>query len=196
MKITLKDFGPISHFEFDLEKDLHVIFGKNNIGKSYAITAVYLILKNLIQTSNRKGLSEVEFFLVNRQYFTLPNKENDIEKNVTKIEKGITDKLKNKDVDELDITKLIISILQTIINQVLVKDLENSFKNSFGQIDQLSNKYSKKKLSITIEFKEFILEIESKEDSLVVKELKIIRSIFIKNVNTKRKPLHSENKIA
>ena len=48
MKITLKDFGPISHFEFDLEKDLHVIFGKNNIGKSYAITAVYLILKNLI----------------------------------------------------------------------------------------------------------------------------------------------------
>ena len=46
MIIQLKNFGPIEHFEFDTEKQMHFIFGENNIGKSYAISAVYLILKN------------------------------------------------------------------------------------------------------------------------------------------------------
>jgi predicted ATPase len=45
MKISIKNFGPIDHFEFDLEKDLHVIYGENNIGKSWAIEGLYLILK-------------------------------------------------------------------------------------------------------------------------------------------------------
>lgn len=45
MKISIKNFGPIDHFEFDLEKDLHVIYGENNIGKSWAIESLYLLLK-------------------------------------------------------------------------------------------------------------------------------------------------------
>jgi len=45
MKISIKNFGPIDHFEFDLEKDLHVIYGENNIGKSWAISIAYLLLK-------------------------------------------------------------------------------------------------------------------------------------------------------
>lgn len=45
MKISIKNFGPIEHFEFDLEKDLHVIYGENNIGKSLAIEGLYLLLK-------------------------------------------------------------------------------------------------------------------------------------------------------
>jgi predicted ATPase len=47
MIIELQNFGPIKSFKFDTSKDMHAIFGKNNIGKSYAISAVYLILKNL-----------------------------------------------------------------------------------------------------------------------------------------------------
>lgn len=55
MKIKLKNFGPIDHFEFDLDKDLHVIYGENNLGKSYAMSAVYLILKNLNNLSNKQS---------------------------------------------------------------------------------------------------------------------------------------------
>jgi predicted ATPase len=47
MIIELQNFGPIKSFKFDTSKDMHAIFGKNNIGKSYAISAVYLILKGL-----------------------------------------------------------------------------------------------------------------------------------------------------
>ncbi|GGD54001.1 hypothetical protein GCM10011514_17750 [Emticicia aquatilis] len=52
MKISIKNFGPIDHFEFDLEKDLHVIYGENNIGKSWAISLLYLSLKSWKALSN------------------------------------------------------------------------------------------------------------------------------------------------
>lgn len=49
MKIQIDNFGPIHRFECDLNKDLHLILGTNNIGKSYAITVVYLLLKSFIE---------------------------------------------------------------------------------------------------------------------------------------------------
>ncbi|MCU0323976.1 MAG: AAA family ATPase [Spirosomaceae bacterium] len=55
MKIELKNFGPIDHFEFDLDKDLHVIYGENNIGKSSIINAIYILTsswKNIMALSN------------------------------------------------------------------------------------------------------------------------------------------------
>jgi predicted ATPase len=51
MLIKIRNFGPIKEFDFDLDKDLIAIFGKNNIGKSYAISASYLLIKNLLQPS-------------------------------------------------------------------------------------------------------------------------------------------------
>ncbi len=55
MKITIENFGPIHHCEFDLDKDFHLIVGENNVGKSYAVKIIYIILKsanNLNQTSH------------------------------------------------------------------------------------------------------------------------------------------------
>ena len=48
MKITIDNFGPIHHCEFDLEKDFHLIVGENNVGKSYAITIIYIIVKSAL----------------------------------------------------------------------------------------------------------------------------------------------------
>lgn len=64
MKIQIVNQGPISKFDFDLSKDLNIIFGKNNIGKSYAITAIYLIVKNLISESFYKKVTAIGLFVV------------------------------------------------------------------------------------------------------------------------------------
>ncbi|MEL6941590.1 MAG: ATP-binding protein, partial [Bacteroidota bacterium] len=47
MKLTLNNIGPIHQFEFDLDKDIHLIYGKNNVGKSYAVNFLYCFLKAL-----------------------------------------------------------------------------------------------------------------------------------------------------
>ncbi len=49
MQLKIKNFGPIRSFDLDLSKKFTIIFGKNNIGKSYAISLAYLILKNLLR---------------------------------------------------------------------------------------------------------------------------------------------------
>lgn len=53
MKIEIQNFGPIHHFEFDLKKDLHLLYGKNNVGKSYAVNVLYCFLKSLSSKDNR-----------------------------------------------------------------------------------------------------------------------------------------------
>lgn len=63
MKISIKNFGPIDHFELDLEKDLHVIYGENNIGKSWAINLAYILLKVWKQHLSNIPLEEFKLFL-------------------------------------------------------------------------------------------------------------------------------------
>jgi predicted ATPase len=48
MKLHLENIGPIDAVDINVDSDLTFIYGKNNIGKSYAITILYLILKNFV----------------------------------------------------------------------------------------------------------------------------------------------------
>ncbi|MEN0050745.1 MAG: AAA family ATPase [Bacteroidota bacterium] len=48
MKLTLNNIGPIHHFEFDLSKDIHLLYGKNNVGKSYAVNFLYCFLSSFM----------------------------------------------------------------------------------------------------------------------------------------------------
>jgi len=53
MKIEIRNFGPIHKFEVDLTKDLIAVYGKNNVGKSYALSLIYILVKNLISFQKR-----------------------------------------------------------------------------------------------------------------------------------------------
>ena len=48
MKIQIGNWGPIGKCELDLQKSLSIIYGDNNIGKSYAMQVVYLFLKKML----------------------------------------------------------------------------------------------------------------------------------------------------
>ena len=56
MKITIENFGPINKFEINLFKNISLIYGKNNIGKSYAISVVYMFLKSLPMMTKKSEL--------------------------------------------------------------------------------------------------------------------------------------------
>ncbi|MFK7949664.1 MAG: AAA family ATPase, partial [Saprospiraceae bacterium] len=46
MLFRIENFGPIKSFEMDLSKDMHLLYGKNSVGKSYAVGILYLFLKH------------------------------------------------------------------------------------------------------------------------------------------------------
>lgn len=155
MKIQLRNFGPIEFFEFDTKTQMHFIFGENNIGKSYAISAVYLLLKNLTQSAvNHNGAI----------YVTQENIEN--------IEKIVQNNIESN--DSIDVSEKLKKIYFKTFNTIFLKNINNSFATSFDSIENLSNRYSNKELSIhlLLNYVELIIGV-SKGNILELKDVKI-----------------------
>ncbi len=161
MKITLKNFGPIAHFEFDVDKDMHVIFGKNNIGKSYAITAVYLILKNFLEY-----LPNIFNAQKHKYNVTYTKAHGEIPLSVT--ENG---------GKEINVTNRIEEILLAYFETKLI-GIENSFKNSFPPIVSLPNSKAKEILKIEIKFHDFNIVIKNNESKLFLESVTLSQKVL------------------
>ncbi|WP_071884521.1 AAA family ATPase [Hymenobacter sp. APR13] len=193
MKIELENFGPIKNFKFDLAKDLTVVFGKNNIGKSYAITCVYIMLKHMIGDSFTRSSFDILYF--RRFYREKPNNSDIIiDKDIDKILVDSMFKLRDSQNSEVEITNVIETAFRHMVSDSITQNLERSFNNSFSSIDDLSNKYSNKGLSITMFYKDFDILIGVKDKHLVITELKLNNKIFIKKAKTNRAPLRNDQK--
>ena len=131
MKITIENFGAIKHFVFDTEKDLTLIFGKNSVGKSYGISLVYVILKILSSLSNDTKITDETLDLL-KFTLTFP----DIAKNATTETQTLTDKL-----------------LSYLYIHAVTKPLNNAIKNTFSDLKNINNQFSKEPLKVTIENK-------------------------------------------
>ncbi len=73
MQIEIERFGPVSSFVCDLDKDLVIIYGNNNIGKSYFMQIIYLLLKSF--TEKDSGFSVYGSMLFYKKLNQLPASE-------------------------------------------------------------------------------------------------------------------------
>lgn len=121
MKITIKDFGPIKRFNYDLTRDIVVTFGDNNIGKSYAMQVVYLLLKNIEEHFSFGYYYRYNFparWKYDTRYLDSVRAE---------VEKFSKDKTNSS-----DITKLINELIVSDISDQIIPSLINSCENTFG----------------------------------------------------------------
>ncbi len=158
MIIELHNFGPIERFTFDTEKQMYFIFGENNVGKSYAISAVYLILKNW-------------------KTFTSSQTVNDI--GLHNVHSAIQKKLKTL-AKEIDINEQFESLSHFALTFEFLPILEKSFANSFSSIDELFNRYSRKTFKIEIKKENFSIEIIQKGDKLSLQKLVFQEKLILK----------------
>jgi len=148
MKITIENFGAIKHFVFDTEKDLTLIFGKNSVGKSYGISLVYLILKILATLPNDTKITDDTLDLLK---FTLT--VSDIAKNATTETQTLTDKF-----------------LSYLYIHSVTKPLNNAIKNTFNDLKNISNQFSKEPLKVTIEKKNLSssFSLDSNQENIIL----------------------------
>ncbi|MCU0289518.1 MAG: ATP-binding protein [Acidobacteria bacterium] len=156
MEIKILNFGPIGEFEFDLKKDLTIIYGKNNIGKSYSMAVVYLLLKSLSNIDHFR-LSEIT--------------RNTIEKN----ELLVKDQLKQE--KECNLTKIANDIIKDILNEAVSEGLDNSFKNTFGELVYLRNFKSKQPPVIQITISKHTIHL-CIEEKIKVKEFSLNKEVI------------------
>ncbi|MEN8219323.1 MAG: AAA family ATPase [Pseudomonadota bacterium] len=127
MQIKILNFGPIKAFDFDLKKDLVMIFGKNNIGKSYGIYVVYLLVKTLLKS----------------QRYVSTNVAVDNDK----------------------------------LQQAFLADFQDAFYATFENIDNITNRFSKKPMSLSLYTNVAELSIEVKDNQLVLTNASLLTKI-------------------
>lgn len=147
MKITLENFGPIHHFEFDLDKDIHLLYGKNSVGKSYAVYVVYLVVK---------AMEEME--------------ENapDFDTNQVKEMNKILSIKQNSENKVLDLTIFTEELFSKTIELKLLPNLNNYFLNSFYNIAGLKNELNNQNFYINIENQNFYIVLKCTDNLLSV----------------------------
>ena len=174
MKIEIRNFGPICKYECDLDKSLIVIYGENNIGKSYAMQVTYLLLKKI------KMYAEYPAFM-GRFYLEL-------EENHDEIEKLVKEFVLDQKSQVWDITDKVISAYKKILEELLLKEFCTSLENTFGTYDKLLEQNPVIKLQINKDEEYIFLPNENQMDiNIKIKKifLRKTESNFHKSRNNK-----------
>lgn len=121
MKAQILNWGPIEKCELDLDKNLLVIYGDNNIGKSYAMQVLYLVLKRLLSTL------EIPAYV-----WMFRNAEPPSE-----IVDWIRDFSDKKELKETKVTDNLIRLYEKRLNEEILPGIMESFYNTFGTYDNI-----------------------------------------------------------
>lgn len=122
MKISITNFGPIKTFNYDLTKDIVVTFGDNNIGKSYAMQVVYLLIKNLTEYVGFNGSYYRYSYSTHLRYSS--DAFETIRDTLTKFAKGNS--------QSLNITPLMNDLILSDLSEKFIGNFLNSCENTFG----------------------------------------------------------------
>lgn len=169
MKIIIDRFGPIDRFEYDLDKELIVTYGNNNIGKSYAMQIIYLLLKTFIGKN---------MFMVSRRYnqMYLYPRHIGIQMPLKKIENMVKAFIESNQKTK-DITHDIVLEANNLISSVFMPEFINSCKNTFGNLE----KTLEKNPTISIVHKEYNFTIDLKastvEGSMKIKPVYLKKTV-------------------
>ena len=129
MNIEIKNFGPIDYLKIDLDKDLHLIYGKNAVGKSYVVEGLYCLLKN-IDKFDRSFPNNTD----NTKIYNFVNNE-------------LEEKLKTK-------RHIFTIVFMTHLKTSLVDFFQNSLQNTFSSLLNLSNRYNNESFELIITLSE------------------------------------------
>lgn len=147
LEIHISNFGPIEHCSYDLSKSLIITYGQNNIGKSYAMQAVFLVLKNIIEMSEA-----MSYTFYNHEYA-----DKDRLQGMVKIfaESGRSEKV---------ITREINTELNRCLSEELMPGLRESLMNTFGHYERMLKEDS----SVIIKTDDFGMMIDLAKDLISV----------------------------
>lgn len=192
MKIQIKNFGPIQKFETTLNSDLTLIVGKNNIGKSYAISVVYLILKNFSIRKFRHSFYLHEILFRN---------SNEFEKKYKDKINDLKNKLNNN--DQIDVEGIFSEYISEFLKNIIGEEIKNSMNGTFGDLNLLEREGADKPyFSIQNENIEFGFNIIGGElanytvkfpEKLILKKVK--RNLQDKNNQDGSKTLYFNEKV-
>lgn len=177
MRICIHSFGPIYKYVFDLEKDFHLIVGENSVGKSYAITIVYLILKSFLSVEPR-------FFF--SSYYSEPLEEDEEHRNSLSFLTSVTE-----DNNDKSVTREFELGLKKLLQSVYLPRLQASIDGTFDSDSVLINQHSQEDFRIDIETSHSTITLSLSKKRISIGDVKVHRHYIVRAVKTNRHPYNS-----
>ncbi|MEX0904961.1 MAG: AAA family ATPase [Balneolaceae bacterium] len=200
MQLTIRNFGPIYEIKFDIRKDLNVLFGKNNIGKSYAIICYYLILKNL-SFSNASNPFELTYFYI-KNYVSfeseqMPYSIDKIKGEFQKIDKKLKSNYFSKKKKDYKINNHVKELLKVALEESFLVNLQKSFSSSFDSLESLTNNFTSEKFEIKIESDKFNFKFSPSEkfDRLQITSIDLKEDYYLRKIKTNRDTYEVDNEL-
>jgi predicted ATP-dependent endonuclease of OLD family len=162
MKITIENFGPLKFFELDLTKNLNMIYGKNSVGKSYAVDAIYNFLNNILNKSIISEFGPFDFRVPPYGFIeeTLPNsfdKDNLIEL--------------FKEEDSANISLKLESYIENFFTINILPNLKNSLENNFPSNRYLKNEFNHENFRLLLTTTDFTISFASNNKGKIVSRI-------------------------
>jgi|WetSurMetagenome_2_1015567.scaffolds.fasta_scaffold13040_2 hypothetical protein len=178
MKITINNFGPIQSFSFDLKEDFVLIVGENNIGKSYAISMVYIVLKSLLNT--RPPI----YFFDDSGAPRLGRMER-LESWLKDFETRFSDPTSS--IEDAPITEDFEKHLIELFENTFLPNLQESLYGTFSDGSNLNSRYVSEPVKISIVGKNFELCLSIFEGKLQIEKINLGSSEYVvRKVRTNR----------
>jgi hypothetical protein len=181
MKVIIEDFGPVHHFDFDSSKLFQLIVGNNNVGKSYALSAYYFVIKSLLESAFLSGMQW--------KYIELLEEEQDPEagEQAEAFNKLFRTKQGSRDVDATSYyTYCITEILKNSFLDVFARYI----KGSFSEVGSIQNKMqSGTHAKITVILPRLSFTITGDIGNLTLCDVKITHKVLLRESKQNRDPV-------
>ncbi|WP_080406518.1 AAA family ATPase [Burkholderia ubonensis] len=159
MLLKIRNFGPIQSCDIDLSKNFTLIVGQNNIGKSYAISLVYVLLKVLSRRPDP------------RIYAAYYHREYRDDKLVGWLDSVAQEVVTSANGEDTDITKDVATYFVNTLGTTLLLDLQDAFEGTFNDLLNLQNRLNKDALEFSIHLSRFSIKFGIIDGKLAIKDI-------------------------
>lgn len=175
MKVDVENFGPVKKFSFDTEKNFHLIVGDNNVGKSYALSAYYAVLKALSEVLVSVGPPfAFQPYIVD----SMRNKK----------EEGriVFDDIEPHPEVEVNVTSFYLAFMKEFLQITFANKFSDYIKGTYSEMKSVSNKYSKEEVKITIRLENVKFSLQGDVEGFLVKDISVPYSVLLRPAKQSR----------
>jgi predicted ATPase len=143
MRLRVKSFGPIQQVDVDF-RNLTILIGKNNLGKSYLAQLYYAIIdctKQSIEPTLPSWAVELNVELADEDYLFYANLQS--REQLRELAKKLTNNNEDNSIIIKDITDIFLKSLSDRIGKLIQSSLERSFGVAISKLVNINHNFSK-----------------------------------------------------
>lgn len=182
----IENFGPVSSFEFDTASNFHLIVGENNVGKSYALSVFYALVKSINFFKSYSYQLNMLRIMDDNEYSDVDEKHR-----FETLKKSL--KLPSGDAKDADVSGFFLDFAISALNESLARKFTENIRSSYSESASITNKNNDKEASVKIVSDGFEFSLSGDLDGFRVSDFKSKKKFIVRKSKQNRIALNKMN---